>query len=226
MEVVSQRLDEITLEFFENLERLQEKRASLCAALKDGHLNLSKARYSMGNKSVGALQYDHKMYSALYHVAVENMEPVEELDISYATFHLMKNLPGEVLTKLDSTNHQKGEEETFLRKRKSQKLDGSQDVNEELPAMEELYVSNKTSSPSNKQSYRRAEENKIQDPIKWFGILVPVCLKTAQKNFQSAIELSCELVNLENKQKRIIQDFGNLMRQKKALITESTNKCI
>ena len=70
MEDMCEELDHLIVEFLESLECLQEKREYLNASIRDGHLNLSKARHSMRNKSVGALQYSHKMDCALYHVVV------------------------------------------------------------------------------------------------------------------------------------------------------------
>ena len=70
MEDICEELDHLTVECFDSLECLQEKREYLNASIRGGHLHLSKARHSMGNKSVGALQYSHKMDRALYHVVV------------------------------------------------------------------------------------------------------------------------------------------------------------
>ena len=70
MEDICEELDHLTVECFDSLECLQEKREYLNASIRGGHLYLSKARHSMGNKSVGALQYSHKMDRALYHVVV------------------------------------------------------------------------------------------------------------------------------------------------------------
>ena len=70
MEDVCEEQDHLIVEFLESLECLQEKREYLNASIRGGHLHLSKARHSMGNKSVGALQYSHKMDRALYHVVV------------------------------------------------------------------------------------------------------------------------------------------------------------
>ena len=47
-----------------------KKREYLNASIRGRHVYLSKARHSMGNKSVGALQYSHKMDCALHHVGV------------------------------------------------------------------------------------------------------------------------------------------------------------
>ena len=70
MEDVCEEQDHLIVEFLESLECLQEKREYLNASVRGGHLHLSKARHSMGNKSLGALQYSHKMDCALHHVGV------------------------------------------------------------------------------------------------------------------------------------------------------------
>ena len=70
MEDVCEEQDHLIVEFLESLECLQEKREYLNASIRGGHLHLSKARHSMGNKSLGALQHSHKMDCALYHVVV------------------------------------------------------------------------------------------------------------------------------------------------------------
>ncbi|XP_025779993.1 coiled-coil domain-containing protein 115 isoform X1 [Puma concolor] len=50
-------LDSLLLQLFQDLEELEAKRAALNARVEEGWLSLSKARYSMGAKSVGPLQY-------------------------------------------------------------------------------------------------------------------------------------------------------------------------
>ena len=70
MEDLCEEQDHLIIEFLESLECLQEKREYLNASIRGEHLHLSKARHSMGNKSLCALQYSHKMDCALYHVVV------------------------------------------------------------------------------------------------------------------------------------------------------------
>nr|XP_020472349.1 coiled-coil domain-containing protein 115 isoform X2 [Monopterus albus] len=50
-------LDEKLLRFMDQLELLEEKRVTLNSLIEQGWFSLSKARYSMGNKQVSALQY-------------------------------------------------------------------------------------------------------------------------------------------------------------------------
>uniref|UniRef100_A0A3B3ZEM2 Vacuolar ATPase assembly protein VMA22 n=1 Tax=Periophthalmus magnuspinnatus TaxID=409849 RepID=A0A3B3ZEM2_9GOBI len=57
LEQSSRELDEKLLRFMDQLELLEEKRASLNALIEQGWFSISKARYSMGNKHVSSLQY-------------------------------------------------------------------------------------------------------------------------------------------------------------------------
>ena len=214
MEDICNQLDQLTIEFFDILERLHEKREYLNAAMRDGHLNLSKARYSMGNKSVGALQYSHKMDHALYHI--EGVYPEEQSEDTCVAFELKKSSPGKVMETSKADIDEKDEERNVLRRRKPQKLDS---LNDEITGIEELSLSKGEKLPLESTS-----NGCVQDPLKWFGILVPGCLRAGQKNFQSAIELTCEMVNLEIKLKEIIKTFKALKTLKRELIFVESKK--
>lgn len=214
MEDICSQLDQLTVEFFDILERLHEKREYLNAAIRDGHLNLSKARYSMGNKSVGALQYSHKMDCALYHI--EGVHSKEQSEDTCVAFELKKTTPGKVMETSKADIDEKDEERNVLRRRKPQKSDS---LSDEITGIEELSVSKEEKFP-----LESSNNGCVQDPLKWFGILVPGCLRTGQKNFQSAIELSCEMVNLEIKLKEIIEKFKALETRKRELMFEESKK--
>lgn len=106
----------------------------------------------------------------------------------------------------------KDEERNVLRRRKPQKSDS---LHDEITGIEELSLSKEEKLPLESSS-----NGYVQDPLKWFGILVPGCLRTGQKNFQSAIELSCEMVNFEIKLKEIVEKFKALKTRKRELMSE------
>lgn len=207
MDDIRRELDQLALEFFELLERLQEKRQCLNIAIRDGHLNLSKARYSMGNKSVGALQYSHKMDCALYHVECDNSSKAFPGNAAVA-FILQKGAPGKALDSPQTLANVSDQEESSLRRRTS-KSNSRVGGRKEITGVEDLCI-----AKDDKSSLDRSSKCCIQDPLKWFGILVPGCLKTGQRNFQSAIELSCEVTNLEFKLSEIIEKFKVLKARK------------
>ena len=214
MEDICEELDRLTVEFFDTFECLQEKREYLNASIRDGHLNLSKARYSMGNKSVGALQYSHKMDCALYHISSFGGISKEQSENAVVTFELEKTLPRRGKGASEANLKEKEEEKNVVRRRKPQKSGSLSD--EATSRIEELYLPKEENLPVEDASINGC----VQDPLKWFGILVPGCLKTGQKNFQSAIELSCVIVNLEVKVKEIIEQLNALKIRKRELSEE------
>ena len=119
MEDICEELDHLTVKCFDSLECLQEKREYLNASIRGGHLHLSKARHSMGNKSVGALQYSHKMDRALYHVVVYLGHFTEQFENAVATFEMEKTLSrrGKGTSKADYS--EKEEEENIVKEETS-----------------------------------------------------------------------------------------------------------
>jgi vacuolar-type H+-ATPase subunit D/Vma8 len=190
----SEELDELTLEFFEKFEVLQRKREKLCKVMKNGYLNLSQARYSMGNKAVGTLQYSSRMQALI---------SVHEND--FMKFELQKNILNKSVDK-----EEEAEENSLtsgLRKRKGivpSKENGdisNSDVNDKLTGgVQEIELNDMV----------KKKKNLAQDPLKWFGVLVPMCLRTGQNDFKSAIDVCCELVNLENEIKALMKNYREL----------------
>lgn len=169
------RLDEQLLLFMEQLEALEEKRQRLNSLIEEGWFSIAKARYSMGNKQVSALQYASEM-QPLVHVETSLLEG------GTAEFKCERseNKAEEQKTK---TIEDIGAKETGLRRRVHTKQkevkEGEQDTDE---------VKTKTDSPTPEH----------RDPLKWFGILVPQNLKQAQSAFKEVITLSVEIASLQS----------------------------
>merc|ERR1712062_225651 len=70
----------------------------------------------------------------------------------------------------------------------------------------------------------KKEEKKVsskQDPIKWFGVLVPNSLRQSQKCFKKAVECSVDCANLQNEMNGIIARRKHLHKlEKKAGTTK------
>ncbi|XP_061669270.1 coiled-coil domain-containing protein 115 isoform X2 [Syngnathoides biaculeatus] len=184
MDESAQLLDEKILTFMDQLELLEEKRARLNTLIEQGWFFISKARYSMGNKQVSALQYASEIKPQVsLHVSSESPKYNSECHNT--------NAPVEVI----------GPQEEGIRRRiKPTKGSG------EMEAVEEL---------SHKKSHEdlpasKTEENPQQNPLHWFGILVPQSLKQAQMSFKQVIELSAEIATL---QVQILNTRQELMRR-------------
>ena len=199
---VCEELDRLTMIFFEKLEQLQSKRAVINEKMRDGNLNLSKSRYSMGNKNVGELQFSHKMAHALYRISV--LEGNKEDDV----FELEKHIPGKIIENEDIED--KEANGSTVRRRKIDSLQ-SKETGNLIAAVEDLDISTR----GNEVKQKLENREKIEDPIKWFGVLVPSSLRVAQKNYQEVIELCCDVTNLEYELRQIILEFRE-MKAKKA----------
>ncbi|TRY96252.1 hypothetical protein DNTS_033468 [Danionella cerebrum] len=167
-------LDEQLLLFMGQLEELQDKRHKLNSLIEEGWFSIAKARYSMGNKQVSALQYANEM-EPLVHVETGL------LDRGRADFKCDRKD-----NKTDKIIEDIGAKETGLRRRihSKQSVDKEEDKEED----KEKDVKIKPGPPT--------QENK--DPIKWFGILVPQNLKQAQTAFKEVITLSAEIASLQS----------------------------
>lgn len=123
-------LDDLTLRSLELIEEKVSVTLQMEELLREGHIELAKARYIRGMENIGLLQV-----------------PVEA-DRFESLFEIQRNDEGSVI-EFDVVNKKKNN-------------DGEA----------------------------------IQDPIKWFGVLVPQNLRNAQKRFQAVLQISAKCANI------------------------------
>ncbi|XP_016300485.1 coiled-coil domain-containing protein 115-like isoform X1 [Sinocyclocheilus anshuiensis] len=172
------RLDEQLLLFMDQLEALEEKRHKLNSLIEEGWFSIAKARYSMGNKQVSALQYASEMEPLVY---------VETSVLEGGTAELKCERKENKTEELKSdTIEDIGAKETVsgLRRRINAIQKGVKEEEQETDPQ----VKTKAESSTPEQ----------RDPLKWFGILVPQNLKQAQSAFKEVITLSAEIASLQS----------------------------
>ncbi|KAM5155950.1 coiled-coil domain-containing protein 115 [Callospermophilus lateralis] len=148
-------LDSLLLQLLRDLEELEVKRGALNARVEEGWLSLAKARYAMGAKSVGPLQYASRMEPQVCVCASETQN-------GFQTFRVVRadaQTPEEV-----------GPRESALRRRKGP-----------------------TKTPEPEPSAAP------QDPLNWFGILVPHSLRQAQASFRDGLQLAADIASLQTR---------------------------
>lgn len=151
-------MDNLALESLELLEEKILLSIQIENKLREGHIELAKARYIRGKESVGMLQIPSE----------ENeVKPLFELE-----------------TKFNESNGKENSEK------------------EEFPTFDISF----------KKSDNQEEE--IQNPLKWFGVLVPQSLKSAQKHFQDAIFLSVKLANVQSELNKVTGKTDSLKKLK------------
>ncbi|KAM9445571.1 coiled-coil domain-containing protein 115 [Clarias gariepinus] len=183
LDPTSLRLDQQLIGFMDQLEILEVKRQKLNTLIEEGWFNISKARYSMGNKQVSALQYASEM-KPLVHVYTSRSEKGE------AEFKCERVNEKQEELKQSDTVDTIGPLEGGLRRRVNVKKKENQEgknPSENECETEPQFISNSEKSPC-----------PHQDPLKWFGILVPQNLKQAQVAFKEVITLAAEIASLQS----------------------------
>jgi hypothetical protein len=196
MDTINGQLDNILVEFFETLGKLYKEQANLENMMKNGFLMMSRARYNMGTKSVGISQYDERNMKASKMVSmttddVNGRKTFEFVNPSDCTFDSS-----------DESNELKGS--SGLRQRKNV---GSERVETLGPEGDQL-ISNDSNSKNCKID---------NDPIKWFGVLVPQSLRQSQGYFKQATETVLNVSNLKMKVLDLKDKYKSLQKEKHML---------
>lgn len=182
-EELGDKLDDTILEFFATLTELYKVNGLLEEVMKSGFFNMSRARYSMGSKSVGALQFNDNMTA--------NCKVNLDTDIS----HTKDDDFVFEITKGDNTLELQTERtDTVVRRRNvstpvSQKADCEDNEKTEDIVTKLKDVDLTDSSP----------RPRSPNPITWFGVLVPASLRQSQTDFKQAVHYVVDLANLRKK---------------------------
>ncbi|XP_054859612.1 coiled-coil domain-containing protein 115 [Eublepharis macularius] len=190
---ICEELDQTILHLFDVLELLQTKRESFNSLVEQGWFSLSKSRYAMGNKCVSALQYGHQMKPL---VRVDTRKKEE----GQVEFHVVSEGADTSKPKVEKTAtvEEIGPSDQVLRRRK-----GTGKTDAPIQPEEEI------SQP--------AEKSGKQDPLTWFGILVPQSLRQAQKTFQEGIRLTAEIASLQSEVETTRRRYRALLEEKRQI---------
>uniref|UniRef100_H2ZUT9 Vacuolar ATPase assembly protein VMA22 n=1 Tax=Latimeria chalumnae TaxID=7897 RepID=H2ZUT9_LATCH len=181
---VCEKLDGLVLQFMKDLETLEKKRGVFNSLIEQGWFSLSKSRYAMGNKSVSSLQYGPEMNPLvwLHTRAAENGTRIFEIE---------RKEPEEPEKVEDiGPKEPAGVRRRKLTLKRKEELEESGKVPDQKPENPD--------QDKAKTSRQNQGQPPSQDPLKWFGILVPQSLKQAQASFKHVIELSAEIAALQS----------------------------
>lgn len=203
LEESSLLLDEKLLRFMDQLELLEEKRATLNSLIEQGWFSMSKARYSMGNKQVSALQYA----SEIEPLVCVHARSLDNGKMDFCTERVSQKCSNES-GKDDRSIEDIGPQEEGVRRR----IKSKKDITEKEAGKDASSEKAPEVPPA-----KKSDQNPQQDPLKWFGILVPQSLKQAQSSFKQVIELSAEIATLQTALSNARQDLMNSMKDKHTL---------
>ncbi|XP_060618741.2 coiled-coil domain-containing protein 115 [Anolis sagrei] len=196
---ICEELDQVILQLFDALEMLQNKREAFNSLVEQGWFCLSKSRYAMGNKSVSTLQYGHEMTPLVRVRTCEKEKDQVEFDV-------IQEDALKARSESEITVEDIGPSDQVLRQRKGPKKAESSDKSQEA-----------TSRP--------AEGSGHQDPLNWFGILVPQSLRQAQRTFQEGIHLAAEIVSLQSEIEACRRRYHALLERKHDLVPRESSSC-
>ncbi|XP_060750658.1 coiled-coil domain-containing protein 115 [Tachysurus vachellii] len=205
LDAASLSLDQHLLYFMDQLEILEEKRQKLNTLIEDGWFNISKARYSMGNKQVSALQYASEM-EPLVHVHASRSENGE------AEFKCERIGDEDEALKRSETIESIGAADGGLRRRVNVKK--KENMEEKDTSKDEFEKEPQLNTKSGKS------QGQHQDPLKWFGILVPQNLKQAQAAFREVITLAAEISTLQSAIVKTRLEMQTQMKDKQKIASE------
>lgn len=199
VEESSLSLDEKLLGFMEQLELLEEKRATLNSLIEQGWFSISKARYSMGNKQVSALQYA----SEIEPLVCVHTRTLDSGKVDFCTERVKQKSSKEAGEYAKSVEDIGPQEEGVRRRNKPKQEIAEKGANEEARSEKAAEIT----------AIRKNDQNPQQDPLKWFGILVPQSLKQAQSSFRQVIELSAEIATLQTAVSNTRQELKRMKDQ-------------
>ncbi|XP_065187591.1 coiled-coil domain-containing protein 115-like [Sycon ciliatum] len=161
--------------------------------MKQGYMDISKARYIMGVTSVSPYQYDNDM-TATAVVTVDSSNSVD--NVSFAIDRHGKASGGagqdqDLSSVRDST-------ETGVRRRHKGQAPSAEADGEPADEQEQ----SQESSAEAAQAHARSS-----DPLRWFGVLVPPSLRSAQTCFVDALGRAAQLATLQAKCDRLRHQY-------------------
>ncbi|ORX91998.1 hypothetical protein BCR34DRAFT_594959 [Clohesyomyces aquaticus] len=186
------KLDDLLEQYLTTLDRYQKAQQQLTSFLSSGFLSLAKANFNnRSNARYGQDYYDERM-QATKTVIISGEDP----NVTFACSPTSGSAPIVAETESADTKTPVEEKETS-----------------ESPSPE---TATPTTQPQSEDANDASSgDNKIRlDPLRWFGILVPPELRSAQSSFVSAVEGRLpEVVTVMKELRRLEVEIGRLRKQ-------------
>ncbi|CAM1327439.1 Uncharacterised protein g9509 [Pycnogonum litorale] len=188
---VCEQLDKLAHRVLNIVDDILEGRGELESTLKSAYIDMAQARYSMGSKSVSMLQISEADSRPLW--TVRNEIITGDSGEEYKKYTLVDNGVSERALKYEKDDGA----DDGLRRRKTDSSDSVESMVKRISLSE--------------NGKRKNDKN----PINWFGVLVPKCLRQSQISFQTAIKLSIHLVSLQSELTSCCENYREIVEQKK-----------
>ncbi|XP_022199553.2 coiled-coil domain-containing protein 115 isoform X2 [Nilaparvata lugens] len=209
MNELDMELDKRALKALKLMNELIASKLELEKSVKAGSLDLAKARYIMGNRNVSALQLPTPGEGADVAplVTVHRAQTFQDSNNDSSMENTISlQLERVTLTTPSPDERARRSSQAALKKRTTE----GRDADEQRPLLDEDDDEDKSvSSPRPDQA--------IQDPIKWFGVLVPQNLRQGQARFKQALDLVVHTANIQLELHATVTQFRKLLDTKRSM---------
>ncbi|BBN10789.1 coiled-coil domain-containing protein 115 [Marchantia polymorpha subsp. ruderalis] len=226
-----EQLDKEVLQCLDSVHLLLERREILHQTLRQGWMELTSARYTMGPARISSPLFSLKPHapSAVVDVRGAHVDSTEKIGVPEleeeiaqvvitgpVAFHLVRNREEKEekpsVTKLsDLTISEKKNPAKLRRRLTSTASEIEQDERKDRWEIKNLTDDSATESDD---ELTIAEGSKdTTQPLHWFGALVSPHLRSAQSNFSKALDIVVELLNAQSE---AAHAHGNVMSLRRA----------
>lgn len=196
------------------MEAYLQAQDELAAALKAGLFDIAKAKYSLGPGSLGQQCYPGDMHAA---AKVQLQQPNAQPDCLYDTFQLHQqlqlcNLKAAVHAQ-QQQQHTKAAEKPAEKQQQQVQQDDSLRQPDTQPSEVQQHNSHSKDSTSSDHTV---------NPVHWFSPLPPAPLKSAQGNFQTALQRAVAAANKVQELRQLLEDLQDSCGSDAAEASETT----
>ncbi|KAF4310405.1 hypothetical protein GTA08_BOTSDO02220 [Botryosphaeria dothidea] len=212
-------LDELLKRYLLLLDQYIQARQQLSSDLSSSYISLAQANFNASNRlRYGQDFYDERM-QALRRVTVEEKEPtpIRSIRLVDPPAESTDDKKKTASSKAKSAEEYKSEETTDPVSASIAKLDINTeiDIQSSAETLAPDAAKEKKDKADNKESKEGSQKARPDDPIRWFGILVPPALRSAQSTFVKTVEGPVpKLVNLAAEMRELEIEIG---RARKAI---------
>lgn len=190
LEDLHSKLDRLALTSLDIVEQLLKERERLELCVRDGYFEITRARHVMSPTAVSALQLPSADSDRTVRALVKVDRNVESDELIQDVQLVLSRETG------DATEQ-----------------NVSNDVNQEDGLRQRPTKSNPNEQESNLNSKNFKKLSGKDDPLQWFGVLVPQSLRNCQQNFCAATKSVCKIASLQTNLETVQKQYRHLKKE-------------
>ncbi|KAG0035237.1 hypothetical protein BGZ82_005347 [Podila clonocystis] len=231
---VCEDLDILVVQYMSLVDEHLAIHNRISAKFQEGRELISQAKYIMGPKNVSADCYDNRM-KAIRGVAMDTPTEITISDLAAERKRLAKEEEEneqkkkdlqEAIGKLNDVEISSRSDEApsssrGLRRRGGGMTSSRSDDSSRVPSQDSpIDVTNSLTESDAPTPASKKKKERNPDPLLWFGVFVPGCLRNAQSVFQKSLQDVVELTVIRQKLLQLEQDIERLQAFKKTAQTK------